>query len=377
MAPIRERKCKSSHLICAIVEQRTQLQSERTLLKGERIAIRSGNRSLLAPTKHEVESNLHMNKNMTNVKINVNLQRIVAVGAIALAQSAVAEGYEFENVDPNGAGEGVWSLASGINNRGQIAGHYIDTSFIFHAYVWDGRDFVEVFDPEALPLGTMLAAINDHGVFVGGSLDFPENADPWGWSQAIVGVLDKEIVTFPNLAGLDRFFAFGINNSGALVGTYGRDEEASFFTPNNLNGFLLDGETLYDIAPPDASWTVASIINDHGQIVGEYADTNGVIHGFHFDDGAYTRIDFPGAAETHALGMNNRGTIIGYYADTPGGLPHGFVLKQGEFMTLDHPNSIGTRANGMNDKGEIVGNYLGTDGLFHGFKASPVKGNRK
>jgi hypothetical protein len=75
--------------------------------------------------------------------------------------------------------------------------------------------------------------------------------------------------------------------------------------------------TYTTIVPPGSDYTIASSINDKGQIVGLYQDSNGE-HGFLEDHGTYTTIDPPGSIETVAEAINNKGQIIGFYFDRSG-----------------------------------------------------------
>lgn len=51
-------------------------------------------------------------------------------------------------------------------------------------------------------------------------------------------------------------------------------------------------------------------INNSGQIVGTYEDTKGN-HGYYFDGTTFNTIDYPGAALTIAYGINDKGQIVG------------------------------------------------------------------
>jgi hypothetical protein len=51
---------------------------------------------------------------------------------------------------------------------------------------------------------------------------------------------------------------------------------------------------------------------------------------------------------------------------------HGFVLSRGQYTTLDDPDGIGaTYAEGINDSGQVAGFYFDSNGLAHGFTATP------
>ncbi len=50
-------------------------------------------------------------------------------------------------------------------------------------------------------------------------------------------------------------------------------------------------------------------INNRGQIVGQYADAQG-LHAYLLDDGVYTTIDPPAGPGTTAADINDRGQIV-------------------------------------------------------------------
>jgi probable HAF family extracellular repeat protein len=65
-----------------------------------------------------------------------------------------------------------------------------------------------------------------------------------------------------------------------------------------------------------------------------------------------------GVNGTAATGINNLGQIVGYYLDS-NNFQHGYLYSNGTYVTLDDPlGSHGTVATGINDSGQIVGFYL-------------------
>jgi probable HAF family extracellular repeat protein len=61
------------------------------------------------------------------------------------------------------------------------------------------------------------------------------------------------------------------------------------------------------ILPFPINITIATGINDSGQIVGGYHTGGFRIHGFLFDQGSYTTLDVPGATLTLTYGINGGG----------------------------------------------------------------------
>src|SRR6266566_1870271 len=124
------------------------------------------------------------------------------------------------------------------------------------------------------------------------------------------------------------------------------------------------------IDDPSGSSTFAYGINASGQIVGSYLPG----HGFLYSAGTYTTLDDPNGV-TVAYGINDAGQIVGNY--TILGLDnaiatHGYLYSGGIYTTLDDPSAPGgitttTSADGINNGGQIVGYYRGSDGRNHGF----------
>src|SRR5690242_9312260 len=97
----------------------------------------------------------------------------------------------------------------------------------------------------------------------------------------------------------------------------------------------------------------ANDINDCGQIVGQFADAQGVSHGYVYKDGSLCQLDYPGATSTNALGINNLGQIVGMF--TTASATTGFFYDRGTFGPLQFPTAGNfTVANGINDRAEIV-----------------------
>jgi hypothetical protein len=109
------------------------------------------------------------------------------------------------------------------------------------------------------------------------------------------------------------------------------------------------GSQYITIDDPNAIGTVPNGINDPGDIVGEYVDSTGNVHGVLLNGGTYTTIDVPNGAEARATSINSRGDIVGWYL---GSCPtctgvDGFLLSHGVYTNLDVPNAVATEAFGI------------------------------
>jgi probable HAF family extracellular repeat protein len=101
--------------------------------------------------------------------------------------------------------------------------------------------------------------------------------------------------------------------------------------------------TFTTIDVPGANFTQAFGINDAGQIVGTFGSSTGT-HGFLDTGGSFTQLDVPGAILTGASGINDAGQIVGSFASSMGG--HGFLDTGGNFTQLDVPGAVFTDASG-------------------------------
>ncbi len=76
-----------------------------------------------------------------------------------------------------------------------------------------------------------------------------------------------------------------------------------------------------------------------------------------------------GSTSSQALGINNLGDIVGDYFDA-GGAMHGYLDVGGAFTSFDPTGSTATTANGINDNGQIVGFFVDANDNTIGFLAN-------
>ena len=80
------------------------------------------------------------------------------------------------------------------------------------------------------------------------------------------------------------------------------------------------------------------------------------------DRGVFRTFDVPGAVATVLVDVNNRGQIVGVYGDSDDIL-HSFLLEDGHLTNIEvpFPHVVFTDVAGINDRGQIVGRYLTTN----------------
>ena len=264
------------------------------------------------------------------------------------------------------------------------------------------------------PGGTLTTTrgINNHGEIVGAYRIVPPR-------HALLIQRGQYIPLAPDtVLGTNFSEAFKSNDRGDVVGQFIGDDGFS-------HGFLLSEGVVTTLDFPGASETLAFGINESGTVVGywDLLDANGnvlAIHGFKWKDGAFTQVDFPGAVDTAVLGINARGDLVGgwdtgitspnehgfacpkgrhcfsFDVPVPGatltqaddinahgqiagayidvnGLLHAFLVAGANFTSFDFPGATNTLAWGINSAGQIVGDYIAADGSTHGFLAQPAK----
>jgi hypothetical protein len=183
--------------------------------------------------------------------------------------------------------------------------------------------------------------------------------------------------------GATESAAFGINDSGAIVGQYTAADGT------HMPGFVDEGGTFGMIVPTAASVaTFVQGINTTGIAVGFYTEDGTTQHGFKYDTAtkATTLLADPVTSKTMGnnlvltqfLGVNDSAHAVGYY-QTKDGSQYGFLCDLGTmtYTFVDAPmaapvNGVQiTQITGIDNAGEIAGFFIDATGGQHGFIATP------
>ena len=195
--------------------------------------------------------------------------------------------------------------------------------------------------------GTAATGINDRSQIVGWFIDAANKTR---------GFLRTNGQYFPiDVPNADETEAWGINSRTQIVGSYVIDGQS--------HGFLLENGNFTTVDPPGATSAIARGINDLGQIVGTYVDGGGS-HGYLFTHGRFVTIDLPTVppSQTEPWGINQSGQIVGYHVGG-GSRANNFRLDtDGSVATLLDSPAGGLAfvhfPKGINDRGEIAGGFL-------------------
>ncbi len=136
------------------------------------------------------------------------------------------------------------------------------------------------------------------------------------------------------------------------------------FAQQAANSGSIEVITTFDYPGTGIVTTSPQKINERGDIVGEFIDSNGVVRGFvRFSDGSFSApIVDPNdtVGFTEGRGINNSGTVCGDYA-TSDANDHGFFLSGGTFTGYDIPGALSTDVFGINDAGDFTGTFSNDD----------------
>lgn len=200
------------------------------------------------------------NRNIACIAIN-DAEQIV--GDMETANGSL-HAFRWEAGNITDLGEGEYSAALAINNRGQIVGMSYVGMYI-HAFLWyEGT----MTDLGTLPNGrsSIARSINERGQIVG-EIRVPEP----GFEDPVPHAVWWDNGTITDLGA--RSWANGINNVGQIVGT-------SFFeSSGQSHAFLWENGRMVDLGTlPGATGSTAVAINDNGQVVGSSATSSGPWH---------------------------------------------------------------------------------------------------
>jgi probable HAF family extracellular repeat protein len=221
----------------------------------------------------------------------------------------------FRRIDVRGASD---TVPLGINDRGQIAGVYVDPGGAIHSFVRErDGDITKIEVPGALT--TAIYDINNRGHVVGDFIDAEQVQHGFVWARGKVTTIDPPGVKAAPGGPGSR--AIGLNDRGDVVGSY--------FDGRVFHAFVRTRRGYTDIDPVDpvpGLGAEASGINNRGEVVGRYtvlADSaTAKLRGFRWRKGSVTTIpDAPGdRCDTVAFDINERGQIV---VPAPGSLKPG------------------------------------------------------
>src|SRR6476619_1651064 len=155
-----------------------------------------------------------------------------------------------------------------------------------------------------------------------------------------------------------------INERGDVVGEFIDSNGAT-------RGFVRfsNGSFSAPIVDPNdtVGFTEGRGINNPRTVCGDYAASDGTIHSFFLSGGTFTEYDVPGALSTDVLGINNAADFAGDFSDDDV-TGHAYVSVGGTVTSFSVPAAVQTLAYGINDSTRlVVGYYVDASGILHGY----------
>lgn len=244
----------------------------------------------------------------------------------------------------------VQTIVFGINNRGVIAGSWIDSSNVTHGFFGPLNGTYTSFDYGGASTGTVPRALDDDGNIVG----FAEGPNLYVGTE-FLRQADGTIVTFEkNGASLDGVAQGVIKKGVESTGDYVTDPNTGLRT-----GYLASNGTYQtDVTLQLGELTTNPRgLNHFGTLAGFYLDQNDVnTHGFIFKKGEVVVVNADDSGTTALEGINKKELAAGQVIDNSGN-PHSFVFnnRTGLFTSINiQDGSNEQQAWGINDRGEVA-----------------------
>src|SRR6476659_7180905 len=130
-----------------------------------------------------------------------------------------------------------------------------------------------------------------------------------------------------------------------------------------------DGSFSAPIVDPNDTvvFTEGRCINNSRTVCGDYASSDGNNHGFFLSGGTFTEYDVPGAVSTSVLGINDVADFTGSFS-YGSGIFQGYVSVGGTITSFSVPGALLTLAYEINNSKQlVVGYYIDSSGILHGY----------
>jgi hypothetical protein len=156
-----------------------------------------------------------------------------------------------------------------------------------------------------------------------------------------------------------------INERGDVVG--------EFIDSNGVTrGFVRfsDGSFSEPIVDPNdtVGFTEGRGINNLRTVAGDYLISDGTLHSFFLSGGTFTEYDVPGAVQTNLLSINDAASFTGGFDPDGSGIFQGFISVGGTLTSFSVPAALSTFAYEINNSNHLaVGYYIDSSGILHGY----------
>ena len=286
-----------------------------------------------------------------------------------LYHGIILENGELRQYDfPNAVQTEIYGISDAT---GALTGNFIDASGIRRGF--SGDLIVEYPGASA----TYADYVNSSGAMVGSYVDADGVYSPYVYVPTS-GFLSLDV---PEATNLEYFFIHGINDAIAVVARFKRVDDV----PSTYVGTLFETE-LQEFQVPGSVSTEGWNINQDGSIVGHYDSADGKRHGFiarpisdtdaplddepvvapFYSTYIFESINVPGVEFLALTASSDFEDYAGYTKSADGEKIVAFTLIDDIFTTYDFPGSENTYFYALGNDGSAAGHYEDSQGLFHG-----------
>jgi probable HAF family extracellular repeat protein len=271
-----------------------------------------------------------------------------ATALVVATGCARGEAFLWENGQMIGLGSPT-EMATSINDAGQVVGDTYGTGL---GFLWQNG----VLNTPLFPMAGQPTGINSSGLIVGGTGDA---------NGMQVGAIfnSGSLTLLGDLPGDNRSFAFGVNDSGQVVGS------SDLVTGNqftNQHTFIWQAGVFTDLGLPSGYVDSSpNAINSDGDVVGYLTNPSGQRSAYLYQNGQFITLNSllpPGSGWdlTDAQDLNNSDEVVGFgYLN---GVGHGFLYSNGSITDL---GTDFASSQAINDEGQIVGgDFLWSNGVI-------------
>jgi hypothetical protein len=182
--------------------------------------------------------------------------------------------------------------------------------------------------------------------------------------QAATSGSIQVITTFDYPGTGNRTLPQKINERGDIVGV--------FIDSNGVTRAFVrfsDGTFSAPIVDPNdtVGFTEGRGINNSRTVDGDYVGSDNELHSFFLSNGTFTQYDVPGALETNLLSINDASDFTGGFDPDGSGIFQAFISVGGTLTSFSVPGALSTFAYELNNSNQLVVGYYIDSGILHGY----------
>jgi probable HAF family extracellular repeat protein len=197
-------------------------------------------------------------------------------------------------------------------------------------------------------LGTLPGGTTSSGENVNSSAQVAGESSYNGLTVLHAFISNGTTLTDLGTLGGNSSVASTINNAGEIVGYSSRPS-------GNLHAFLYNGGSLQNIGTFGGTTSIAYGISPSGEIVGYATLLSGAENPFSYTGGVLTNLGTLGGINAQALSINASGQITGFSETTVTNQVHAFLDTGGNMLDLGTLGGIDSQGEGLNNSGQVVG----------------------